>query len=196
MIYNYFFQLGKIVANFISTILLFFIAISAIKLISIIISMIKTYRQEFRNIERLKSGTINTEDLHNLSPREFEYWSANFLEKQGFTNINVTCSGADGGKDIICEKNDEIYYVECKRYSNSQKAYFHVDEEIVRKLIGAMEGDKIKNGILITTGIITKDALDYISSLPESYSLTVYDGKALVNEYNSLVNPTLVNALS
>lgn len=194
MIYNYIIALGKILADFINTFLLIVIAISAIRLIYKIITLIKIYRNEYEDVERLKSDLLNINDLHNLSPKEFEYWCANFLEKEGFTDITVTCSGADGGKDIVCKKDDGIYYVECKRYANSDSTYNFVDTEIPRKLIGAMRGDNIKNGIIITTSKVTKEAENYINSLPEPYSLTLYDGEAIIKEYKESLTSCAVNA--
>ncbi|MFU0824667.1 restriction endonuclease [Clostridium sp.] len=190
MIYDYITSLSMLLANFISFLLLVPISISIIKTIYRLINLVKTYKKESIHIEILKEGILTTDDLEDLSPKEFEHWSALFLEKQGFTDIIVSPYGPDGGKDIVCKRGTETYYVECKKYSKSN----FVDVEIARKLVGAMEVDEIKNGIIITTGLLTKRAIDYIYSLPKPYSITVYDGASLVKEYNNLVGSSLVNA--
>ncbi|QGU94279.1 hypothetical protein GOM49_03355 [Clostridium bovifaecis] len=190
MIYNYLLELTKIISNFISTILLIFICISAIQLVYKLIGLIKLYHSEYKNIQRLKEGILTTTDLLNLSPKEFGHWAASFLEKQSFTDIVAASDGSDGGKDIICIRNDETYYVKCKGCSQ----YNFVDIEATRRLLGTMEIDGVKNGIIITTGMVTEKAINYIYSLPKPYSIIVYDGKSLINEYNILANSSVVNA--
>ena len=138
------------------------------------------------NIERLKHGIIQIEDLHELTPNEFEHWCADFLGKEGFNNIYITPKGSDDGKDIICNKANHIYYVECKRFVLSQASKYQIDIEIVKKLIGSMASEKITNGIIITSGIFTKEAINYIVTLPKPYKIIMYNGENLVDDYNAL----------
>ncbi|WP_186429649.1 restriction endonuclease [Clostridium sp. BSD9I1] len=139
------------------------------------------------DINRLKHGIVRVNDLHdNLTPNEFEHWCGEFLEKEGFLDVFVTAKGPDGGKDIICRKGNDKCYVECKRYAYSDNAKFKVDDNIVRKLIGAMVGDNITNGIIITSGVFTDEAINYIITLPSRYKFDFYDGKDLVEEYEVL----------
>lgn len=137
------------------------------------------------NIKRLKHGILNIDDIHDLTPNEFEHWCGDFLKKQGFKDVYVTPKSPDEGKDIVCEKNNKKYYVECKKYANSRNAKFKVTKNICKKLVGAMVGDGIANGIIITTGIFTKDSLEYINTLPAQYDFILYDGKDLISEYES-----------
>lgn len=190
MIYNYITSLLMLLANFISFLLLIPISILIIKTIYRLINLVKTYKKENLHIEMLKEGMLTIDDLKYLSPKEFEHWCALFLKKQGFTDVIISPYDPDGGKDIVCKRGTETYYVECKRYSKSN----FVDVEVARKLVGAMEIDEIKNGIIITTGLLTEKAIDYIYSLPNPYSITIYDGASLVKEYNNLVSSSLVNA--
>ncbi|MCY6372480.1 restriction endonuclease [Clostridium ganghwense] len=150
-----------------------------------IINMFIYYRQEKKRIDNLKQGILTLEDLHDLSPNEFEHWCASFLDKQGYTNIEVTPVGPDGGKDIICYRGNLKFYVECKRYVYSKKAKYKVDLEIARKLVGAMEGNQVVDGMIITSGIITNEAIEYINSLPECFDIKLYDGKDLLKEYDN-----------
>jgi HJR/Mrr/RecB family endonuclease len=138
------------------------------------------------NIKRLKQGIIQIEDLHELTPTEFEHWCGSFLDKEGFYNIYVTPKDSDDGKDIICRKTNEVYYVECNRFVLNQATKYQIDVEIVKQLIGSMVSDKITNGIIITSGIFTKEAINYIETLPKLYKVLMYNGKDLVNDYNTL----------
>lgn len=194
--YDYIATLLDTLITFVSTILLVVIIIKFSRLIFKTTNILKTYRREYGEIEELKSGNISLDNLHNLSPSEFEHWCAIFLEKDGYTDIVVTSEKSDGGKDIVCKKGDETYYIECKRYSYSTKAKNFVDIGVVRKLLGSMEGDRVTNGIIITSGIVTQEALDYANTLPKSYSIDIYDGKDLIKEYNKIKITSTATALS
>lgn len=182
--------------KFINTILLIIIGFKFIKLVLKSTNLLKMYRSEYENVERLKQGSINLKDLHSLSPLEFEHWCAELLESKGYTDVIITPPSKDGGKDIICKSGTEVHYVECKRYLYSNDASYFIDIEVIRKLLGAMEGDGIKNGIVMTSGIVTQDVIDYVHSLPSSYSITIYDGKDLVNEHSKLRDTAPAKALS
>lgn len=138
------------------------------------------------NIKRLKQGIIQVEDLHELTATEFEHWCGSFLDKEGFHNIYVTPDGPDGGKDIICKKLNEVYYVECKKLILNQASKYQIDIEIVRQLIGSMVSDSVTNGIIITSGVFTKEAMKYIETLPKLYKILTYNGETLVNNYNTM----------
>lgn len=167
-------------------ILFLIIIIMATKIVIDLVTLVNEYLKQKREIDRLKKGILNLEDLHNLSPNEFEHWCALFLDKEGYTGIEVTPVGPDGGKDIICYRGSLKFYVECKRYVYSKDAKYNVDLEIARKLVGSMEGDGVVNGMIITSGIITNEAIEYINSLPECFNIKLYDGKDLLKEYDDL----------
>jgi HJR/Mrr/RecB family endonuclease len=148
---------------------------------------IATFIKEIRNrkeyIEDLKFGVLTKKDLHNYTPYEFEHWCAEFIEKQGFIDISVTESSQDGGKDIVCQKGTDTYYIECKRYSYSKNAELKVDIGIARKLVGSMEANGIKNGLIITTGYATSEAIEYLNTLPKDYQVSIIDGDELAKQY-------------
>ncbi|MCT8976283.1 restriction endonuclease [Clostridium sp. CX1] len=146
------------------------------------------------DIKRLKNGIILVSDLHdNLTPNEFEHWCGDFLDKKGYLDVYVTPKGPDGGKDIICKKEFEKIYVECKRFVYSLNAKFKVDDDIARKLVGAMIGDNITGGVIITSGIFTDEAIRYIETLPSKYNFQLYDGKDLATQYSVLKTLKLTN---
>ncbi|MVX64823.1 hypothetical protein GKZ28_14080 [Clostridium chromiireducens] len=84
--------------------------------------------------------------LKLLSPRQFEYFCAELFKALGH-KVYLMPDGPDGGKDVIVD--DEIY-VECKRYNGS----FMIGREICQKLLGAVEADNMKKGIVFTNGKI------------------------------------------
>ena len=49
---------------------------------------------------------------------EYEEYCANYLKKNGYTDITVTKGSGDHGVDIIACKNGKKYAIQCKYYSN------------------------------------------------------------------------------
>ena len=95
-------------------------------------------------------------------------------------------SGPDGGKDIICEKNSEKFYVECKRYSISDS----ITAFEIEKLLGAMICDNINNGIIITTGTISDEAKSILNKIEKPYNISIISSKDLAIPYTEYVlNP-------
>lgn len=138
--------------------------------------------------QRWSQGIIELDDLYHLTPREFEYWCGEIIEKLGYSNIEHSKSSVDSGKDIECRKNLLPVYVECKRFYYSQNAEYAVTSEVCKKLVGAMVHDGITKGMIITTGIITRDAVDYIRTLPQMYDITLLSGKDLIEQYSQVQN--------
>ena len=64
------------------------------------------------------SSTITEfEEINNLSGREFELFAGKLLQDLGYTNVTVTQSSCDFGADVIAEKDDVRFAIQCKRYS-------------------------------------------------------------------------------
>lgn len=178
--------LSRDLSTFLRTILITLIILLAAVRVSQLAGFIKEVRGRKEYIQDIKLGVLSKKDLLSYSPYEFEHWCSEFLEKQGFTDIFVTPCSQDGGKDIVCRKGADTYYVECKRYSYSKDANLKVDLEIVRKLVGAMEVNGVKNGMFITTGYAANEALNYIYSLPKEYKLQVIDGDEIIRKYTDV----------
>ena len=120
---------------------------------------------------------------YRLTPHEFEIWCSEYLSNLGFTNIMVLPIGPDAGKDIICEKNSEKFYIECKRYSpNSYISSFQVE-----KLLGSMISDNIKNGLIITTGDLSKEAKDTLKKIKKPYNINVITSNELSLSYSKYI---------
>lgn len=149
------------------------------KLLKSIILLYKQYK-------KLNTPNSLVQLIYRLTPHEFEIWSAEYLTKLGFTNVTVLPLGIDGGKDIICFKNNEKYYVECKRY--------HLDNSVTlyqtEKLLGAMIADNVNNGIIITTGYLSKDAKAFLSSLKKPYNIDIITADDLTLPYSQYILET------
>lgn len=161
-----------------------FSLICILLLINPLTKFIKILSKIIKNIEKYYAKLNLNSELHNLSPREFELWCGELLKAKGYKNVTVSPCGTDGGVDIRCILDDELIFVECKRYLLSHNAKYKVDANIVRKLVGAMEGSDVKRGMVITTGIVTNDALEFIKTLPEEYIIEIIDGKIFDMDYH------------
>lgn len=66
-------------------------------------------------VRRVRYGR-RAETMDEMEGHEFEYFCADLLEKQGFTEVEVTRGSGDFGVDILAEKDGVTYAVQCKRY--------------------------------------------------------------------------------
>lgn len=69
-----------------------------------------------------KSKNINRtiiEDYDLMEGHDFEYFCADLLRKNGFINVEVTQGSGDHGIDILAEKDDISYAIQCKCYSSN-----------------------------------------------------------------------------
>jgi restriction system protein len=58
-----------------------------------------------------------TMELDTMDGFDFEYYCADLLEANGFSDVEVTRSSGDYGIDILAEKDGVTYAVQCKRYT-------------------------------------------------------------------------------
>jgi len=78
----------------------------------------------------------------NMEGREFEFYCAELLKKNGFYDVKVTRASGDYGIDILAEKDGVTYGIQCKRYSGLvgikavQEAYS--GKEYYDRMVGAV----------------------------------------------------------
>lgn len=72
----------------------------------------------------------------------FEFWCADFLRDNGFSNVSVTKSSGDQGVDVLAEKEGIRYAIQCKCYShdlsNKPVQEVHAGKTIYHCHIGAV----------------------------------------------------------
>lgn len=114
------------------------------------------------------------EIYHSFSPREFEEFMAQLYSRLGY-NVELTKATRDGGKDIILRKpdilGDMVYYVECKQYDKKNK----VGIDVVQRLTGVIETDKVNGGIIATTSFISPDARRWIMNNNLNFRIYMHD---------------------
>lgn len=163
-----------------NTIYSYLIIILFTPLIGKLINQIYLY---YKMHKKFENCNLLSNLAYRLTPHEFEIWCSEYLSNLGFTNIMVLPIGPDAGKDIICEKNSEKFYIECKRYSpNSYISSFQVE-----KLLGSMISDNVKNGLIITTGDLSKEAKDTLKKIKKPYNITVITSNELSLSYSKYI---------
>ncbi len=70
-------------------------------------------------ILKKKRKSFETCDFDELTGEEFEEYCAYVLEKAGFENVEITKGSADRGIDILAEKDDITYAIQCKCYGTN-----------------------------------------------------------------------------
>ena len=163
-----------------NTIYSYLIIILFTPLIGKLINQIYLY---YKMHKKFENCSLLSNLAYRLTPHEFEIWCSEYLSNLGFTNIMVLPIGPDAGKDIICEKNSEKFYIECKRYSpNSYISSFQVE-----KLLGSMISDNVKNGLIITTGDLSKEAKDTLKKIKKPYNINVITSNELSLSYSKYI---------
>ena len=72
------------------------------------------------DIDTINSNEVivqNEDDFDQMDGFEFEFWCANLLKKNGFSNVEMTKGSGDQGVDIIAEKDEIRYAIQCKCYT-------------------------------------------------------------------------------
>lgn len=98
---------------------------------------IERFRKRMENMQKLESY-----DYDSMEGHQFEYFCADLLRKNGFSNVEVTQGSGDHGIDILAEKDDISYAIQCKCYSSnignaavqqahSGKGFYHKDVAVV-----------------------------------------------------------------
>lgn len=131
----------------------------------------------------LKRAREEPRIIHNFSPREFEEFVCELLDKQGY-NVKLTKQTRDGGKDIIVVQKSILgefcIYVECKKYDTSRP----ISVSLVRELYGTVMVDNATAGMIITTSHFSEDAKEYTEQI--KHRMTLKDYNDLVQELNRI----------
>lgn len=70
-----------------------------------------------KTVLNTKTSLKNNYDY--MEGHQFEYFCADILRKNGFINVEVTQGSGDHGIDILAEKDDITYAIQCKCYSSN-----------------------------------------------------------------------------
>lgn len=122
---------------------------------------------------------VYNEFYMGISPDQWEWFAADFLNDIGYDLVSTPSRGPDGGKDLIVSRDGVRYLVSCKHFLQSNKTVGRGDEEsILERMI-----EHSTNGFIgfystyLSTGLQTRiDALK-TPSLP----ILIYDNDSISN---------------
>ncbi|WP_147809167.1 restriction endonuclease [Bacillus sp. SH7-1] len=120
--------------------------------------------------ERIKR-TATRNNLEVMDPREFEYFVADVFRSLGY-KVQVTSGSNDGGKDIILYKDNEMKFVEVKRYTKSS-----IGRPFIQKLHSAIVDADAVGGYFVTLSHFNKNARIYAANK----NIELIDGDSLIN---------------
>lgn len=129
--------------------------------------------------------------VKNCSPSFFESLVIDVLVKMGYGGTRKDAGKAigrsgDGGIDGIINEDRlglDVIYIQAKKWENS------VGRPEIQKFAGALQGQRARKGIFITTSNFTKEAQDFASRIESK--ITLIDGETLSQlmiDYNVGVN--------
>ncbi len=131
---------------------------------------------DIKTIERNMLALINKNpnEIHTLSPREFEEFVAQLYRAQGF-EVALMKATRDGGKDFVISNKtilgDQLIYGQCKKNA-IQRA---VGIAVIRELYATITLDKATSGIIVTSSSFSKDAIKFAKQMPHQMSLVDFE---------------------
>lgn len=76
----------------------------------------REYDRALRERQRV-NRLLAIDDIDDMDGHDFEYWCADLLADNGFTDVQVTPGSGDMGVDIIAYSGGEKWAFQCKRFS-------------------------------------------------------------------------------
>jgi restriction system protein len=133
--------------------------------------------------QRVREGlaTELLQTVKGLSPAFFERLVIDLLVKMGYGGTRTDAGerlgrSGDGGIDGIIKEDRlglDAIYVQAKRWDGSVS----VGRPEIQKFAGALQGQRARKGIFITTSSFTDDAQDYVSRIDSK--IVLIDGNTL-----------------
>jgi restriction system protein len=115
--------------------------------------------------------------VERLTWQEFEMLVGESFRRKGYTVKETGGGGADGGIDLEMSLNGQKYLVQCKQW----KA-FKVGVKVVREFFGVIVANGAKAGFVVTSGVFTEDAVNFV----ENKNISLIDGEKLVKIINTV----------
>ncbi len=143
------------------------IIIPAAFLIGAVVSAIRNRQSQSLFSSAAKNPTTV---VNEISWSKFEMLVGEAFRRKGYSIIEASSGGPDGGVDIVLKKGNEKFFVQCKQW----RAY-NVPVNTVRELYGVMVARGAVGGFVVTSGKFTEDAIEFASGR----NIELIDGPAL-----------------
>ncbi|MBQ3789771.1 MAG: restriction endonuclease [Lachnospiraceae bacterium] len=107
--------------------------------------------------------------MDDLEGHDFEYYCADLLKGEGFTEIRVTNGSRDYGADILAQRDGVLYAVQCKRYDRP------VGIGAVQEIYAARDYYGCMVGVVMTNAEFTEPA----KQMAEKLKILLWDRRRL-----------------
>lgn len=127
----------------------------------------------YKSIDDTRETTVENiiKDLDyyimSLDGHQFEYFCAELLKGNGFTNVKVTQGSGDQGVDILAIKEGVRYAVQCKNYSSS------LGNTPIQEVNAGKQLYNCHVGVVMTNSTFTQGAI----KLAEATGTLLWDGR-------------------
>jgi len=108
--------------------------------------------------------------LDGMSWQQFERLVGEGFRLQGYRVVETGGGGADGGIDLVLNKDGEKHLVQCKQWRA-----FRVGVDVIRELYGVMAAKGAAGGFVVTSGRFTDEARRFA----EGRNVKLIDGTRL-----------------
>ncbi len=122
--------------------------------------------QLVKNVTAGKAADV----LDGMTWQQFERLVGEAFRLQGYRVMETGGGGADGGVDLVLNKDGEKHLVQCKQWRA-----FKVGVDVVRELYGVMAAKGAAGGFVVTSGRFTEEAM----SFAEGRNVRLIDGPKL-----------------
>jgi restriction system protein len=143
----------------------------ALPMIFLVGAGLSAWRQRERSqlVENVTAGKA-ADVLDGMSWQQFERLVGEAFRLQGYRVMETGGGGADGGVDLVLNKDGEKHLVQCKQWRA-----FKVGVDVVRELYGVMAAKGAAGGFVVTSGRFTEEAM----SFAEGRNVRLVDGSKL-----------------
>lgn len=117
-------------------------------------------------------------------PAKTQNWVLSLLKLMDLSNPDTPPIALEDGHILCTDKEGQRILVGYQLWEPQQET--PVQRGDLQKLVGAMIGQKLQRGMYISTAHFSKEAQDYIASLPKEFNLETMDGETLMNNLHQL----------
>jgi restriction system protein len=125
---------------------------------------------ERRSRERILANQTGIASIRGLSWPQFELLVGQICRHKGYDVIEKGGNGPDGGVDLKARRNGATSLIQCKHWKS-----WKVGVSIVRELYGVMTAERAAAGVIVTSGVFSKEAMAFAQGKP----IDLIDGDAL-----------------
>jgi restriction system protein len=126
---------------------------------------------------KLAHITESKPEFRTMSGRQFEDFVGGLYERQGY-QVDYARQGADGGYDLVLNRDSERILVQCKQRATTGVAH-------VRELYGVLKSDRAKRALFVASGVFSYDARMFARGKP----LELVDGTMLLHMGQAVGGP-------